>query len=528
MRRFSRISTIIALALIASLSAGCKKKKKAMPWLFFGAQQQTNPVDSNGNPLPNNQPSGQQEVATSGPALITGSVVAMDGDSQDTGFDYSSVEVQLVDPDGNVIATVHLDNSGQYSFQIPDLENNNYRVLIPSGQGLQGNHADFNYVYDPTSSPTLKEVAPIYAQITTFSMGPCVIAGSVESPGYSDGIVTVTGGPLAGITVILYNSNGNPVSQSTTDANGNFTFDLRNPENWLVNGNYVIVAYGSEQESSGRPYKDVASGVDFIFQGNIQSTPTQISAGKLISAWDAATASDANINGSIYNVALDVAMDGFQVSLLSGNGTVLDTDTTNAAGEFELSETLGNGVYSIRVQKEGFQSVTTSVQFTARADGAETDINPEPIGVRPNNSKIIGQITDAATGNRVDGAVLSFRPAQDQPVERLQYLLDDPDLAAAAQRWIDEKQATGKYSTYLTQSYEVSGDHLETTGVPGKWRFYISAPGYRPSSDPAGADTGNVIVLNGTDVHRSVALQSTTTRSRIQGRATITDTLVDG
>ncbi|MCB1138393.1 MAG: carboxypeptidase regulatory-like domain-containing protein, partial [Leptospiraceae bacterium] len=511
-------------------TAQCKKKKDALPFLLFGAQEATNPVDVNGNPLPNNEENGQQEVATSGPALITGSVVALEGDQVDGDFDYSSVKVQLVDPDGNVVAGGNLNANGDYSFSIDNLENNNYRVVIPEGQGLEGSHVDFNFVFDPTSSPTEKQLADIRAQVTTFITGPAIIHGSVESPGYDDGSVTVGPGPLAGVEVVLMNQNQDVIATTTTNNQGDFTFDLQDSNEWLSNGSYVIVARGSDVSSQGRSYTDVATGVDFVFQGNIQSNTTSVDAGKISSAWDAAQSASADITGKVSNVALSgVDMSGLTVELLDANGQVLDSDSTDSDGNYSLDKTLNNGVYSVRISGGSYQSVSKSFGFTARADGSTTAMDMGTIGIRPGDSLISGNITDQGTGSQVDGAVISFRPAQDQPIEKLSYLLDDPDLGAAIQRWIQEKQSTGSYQTYLTKSYEEAGDHLELTAVPGKWRFYVSAAGFSPSSDPqSGDNASNVITVNGATVQRSVALSSNTSRARIQGTAVVLDTLLNG
>lgn len=520
----------IALAAIPVLlfSTQCKKKKDALPFLLFGAQEATNPVDSNGNPLPNNQGPGEQEVATSGPALITGSVLALEGE-QEADFDYESVEVRLVAPDGTVVATRNLNSDGSYSFSPENLENNNYRVVLPSGQGLEGTHVDFNFIFDPTSSPTVENLSAIQAQITTFISGPTIITGSVESPGYQDASITVPTGPIPGVEVVLLNRNQEPIATAVTDGQGNFTFDLTDSQDWLSNGSYVILARGSEVSARGRTYSDAATSINFVFQGNIQSNPTSISAGKISSDWNAADSAEASITGTIENIALAENVSGILVELLNGNGEVMDSDRTDGSGAFALNEELQKGVYSLRITGESFEQKNHSFSFVPRADGSLTSVSTGSITVRPVDSVITGTITEAATGASVEGAVISFRPAQEQPVEKLRYLLDDPDLSAAVQRWIQEKQSSGSYQTYLTKSYEDNGNELMLTASPGKWRYYVSASGFSPSSDPQGPDTqSNVIRLSGDSASRSIALQSNTTRSRIQGRAVVLDTLIDG
>ena len=160
------------LALSLAFSANCgKKKKKAMFWMAAltgggsttsstGTPQQ---ADSNGVPLPssNNSPAtattstsetnstgttaSVQEVANHGQATISGTLNATDCKnasnvtipcSSDAGLDLTQVTIQLIDSQGNVIGTTKPNADGTYSFDIADLTNGDYRVLINSGNGL--------------------------------------------------------------------------------------------------------------------------------------------------------------------------------------------------------------------------------------------------------------------------------------------------------------------------------------------------------------------------------------------------------
>ncbi|MCB1159980.1 MAG: hypothetical protein KDK45_20940, partial [Leptospiraceae bacterium] len=211
-KKFSFWGSLI-LILVLAFTSGCSKKKQAIPLLplaLTGSESVSSggiddgAKDSNGITLPssnsstdsgtssgtgtgtttnndgntqtNTVPSSKQEVATHGPAKITGKIVPTIGglpicaEGQTPGdppqcvletgaqLDLTKVEVKLiqnVNGEEVVVATTNLNADGSYTFNVEDLNNGVYRVLTNSGNGLNFVEQDFQFTYDPTSqNPT--------------------------------------------------------------------------------------------------------------------------------------------------------------------------------------------------------------------------------------------------------------------------------------------------------------------------------------------------------------------------------------
>jgi hypothetical protein len=575
----SRFSFYLLLAISLTFSVNCgKKKKKAMFWMAAltgggssttsstGSPQQT---DSNGVPLPTSNTSStssttpSQEVSTHGPATISGTLNATDCKnasnvtipcSSDAGLDLTQITIQLVDGQGNVIATTKPDANGNYTFNIPDLTNGDYRVLINSGNGLNYAYQDLNFTFNPVNS-NANNIAGVDLSSSRLYLtsGPATITGTATTPGFKDqnGNVIVAAGALPNGTVVQLKDNTGTVIATTTTSGGTYTFNQPN----LPNGNYSITVIGSGQSSNGQPFTDTSSAVpiQFSFQGNNPVTPTVVTIPGLSSAWNPANSATANLsNWSITNVAISGSdLSGFTVNLKDANGNIVGTTTTNASGQYSFSQSLTGGVYSVEISKAGFLTTSSSFSFTPNPTGSATSVTQSggPNKVVPRPSNVTGQVT--ATGvSRIEGASINFRPDTTQAPSNLLYLATGSDdrLRNLASLWMREaclavgacatacsagglqpvcvaaNQGAGPwtYSTYANKVYEVSGNNVFFTAVAGKWNYFISAPGYIDSA-------ANTITLNGQDVNAApVVLVPSTHRAQIAGQSIIADTLVSG
>lgn len=589
----SKIFFYMLLALSLAFSANCgKKKKKAMFWMAAltgggsttsstGTPQQ---ADSNGVPLPssNNSPAtattstsetnstgttaSVQEVANHGQATISGTLNATDCKnasnvtipcSSDAGLDLTQVTIQLIDSQGNVIGTTKPNADGTYSFNIADLTNGDYRVLINSGNGLNYAYQDLNFTFNPVNA-NANNITGVDLSSTRLYLtsGPATITGTATTPGFKDqsGSVIVAAGPMpVGTTVQLKDANGNVIATTTTNASGVYTFNQAN----LPNGNYSITVLGSGQSSGGQPFTDTSSAVpiQFSFAGNNPATPTLVTIPGLSSAWNPASSAVANItNWGIANVAISGSdLSGFTVNLKDANGNIVGTTTTDAAGKYSFSQTLSSGVYSVEISKAGFLTSSTSFSFTANPTGSATSVTQSGgfNKVVPRPSNVTGQVT-ASGVSRIEGASINFRPDSTQPPSNLLYLATGSDdrLRNLTSLWMREaciaiaanacynacaaggfqpacvatNQGAGPwtYTTYANKVYEVSGNNVMFTAVAGKWSYFISAPGYIDSAV-------NVITLNGQDVNAApVVLTPSTHRAQIAGQTVVADTLVSG
>jgi hypothetical protein len=566
---------LIVLISFFTIDCGGKKKKAAFPFWMAALMGDTkssgtgldglgNTTDSNGNILPpttgsNPNAAVVQEIPTHGPALITGTIKPKNCKdnsnnpidcSLDTGLDLTQVIVQLVDSNGNVIATTNPSANGNYTFNIPDLNNGNYRVLINSGNGLNNTHQDFNFTFDPTvigpNQVSLGDLEPSRLYLTS---GPAAITGQVTTPGFiaQDGTPIVSAGGLSGVTVNLKDSSGNTIATAVTDASGNYSFNIAN----LPNGNYTVEALGSQVLNNGQPFTNVSTGFPFTFVGNNPNVPTPVNAGNISSAWNPATSAVANISTSITNVAISGGdLSGFTVKLKDSSGNVVATTITAADGSFSFSQNLSSGVYSLEVTKDGFLTSNSSFSFTPNPNGSATNVSQGVIKVVPRPSNITGIVSGPSNSPpRIEGAVINFRPSNTQPPTGLLYLIQGPDdrLRNLATLWLSEAcptcyascaaggfqaacvaplQGSGPwtYNTYANKVYEVKPDNITVffTAVAGKWDYYISAPGYQNS--PV-----NSIVLNGQDYNAPpIVLQPSTHRTKIGGQTAVLDTLSNG
>ncbi|MCB1178819.1 MAG: carboxypeptidase regulatory-like domain-containing protein [Leptospiraceae bacterium] len=576
---FKRLTTILLITLLTLFTVDCggKKKKALFPfWIaaLMGGDAGTGSTgvngvstantDSNGVVLPSGNGSNPnapivQEIATHGPATISGNINPQNckdssnnpiACSNDSGLDLSQISVQLVDSDGNVVATTQSDANGNYTFNIDDLNNGNYRVLINTGNGLNSDHEDINFTFNPTvTGPNLVSVGELNPDRLYITQGPAVITGQVTTPGFKDqtGSTIVNAGGISGATVNLVDSSGNVIGTTTTDSNGNYSFNIPN----LTNGNYTINILGSGVTDSGQPFSDVTTGFQFSFVGNDPNVATNVNAGNISSSWNPATSAVANISSSIQNVAINGSdLSGFTVNLKDASGNIVATTTTNGNGEYSFSQTLTSGVYSIEVIKDGFLTANSSFSFTPNPSGTATSVSQGVINVVPRPSNITGTVSGPGNSpSRIEGAVINFRPSNVQPPTSLLYLIQGPDdrLRNLATLWLSEacptcyatcasggfqascvaaNQGSGpwSYSTYANKVYEVKPDGTTVffTAVAGKWDYFVSAPGYQNSSV-------NSIVLNGQDYNAApIILQPSLHRTQIAGQTAVLDTLSNG
>ena len=576
LNNISRYTFYLLLAISLAFSVNCgKKKKKAMFWmagLTGGSESGTGRSDSNGVPIPNSNTNGSnvtpsQEVASHGPATITGKLnvteckdannVQIDC-SNDSGLDLTAVSIQLIDKNGNVVATTQPDANGNYSFNLPDLANGDYRVLINSGNGLNYAYQDVNFVFNPVngSANTISGI-DLNSSRLYLTTGPAVITGTATTPGFKDqsGNTIVAAGPMPdGTEVQLKDKDGNVIATTTT-TNGNYTFNLPN----LTNGNYSITVIGSGQSSNSQPFTDTSSAVpiQFSFQGNDPNIATQLTIPGLSSAWNPASSATATLtNWSIVNVAVSGSdLSGFTVKLKDANGNVVATTTTNASGQYSFNNTLSSGIYSVEISKTGFVTASNSFSFTPNPNGSSTSVTqsggPNKVVARPSN--ITGQVAGPDNAPpRIDGASINFRPDSTQAPSNLLYLATGSDdrLRNLTSLWMREaciavpanacynacaaggfqpaciaaNQGTGPwtYTTYANKVYETNGNNVLFTAVAGVWNYYISAPGYNNSAT-------NTITLNGQDVAAvPVILQPSTHRAQIAGQSIVADSLVPG
>ena len=136
------------------------------------------------------------------------------------------VSVQLLDEDGKVLQTLDTDADGNYAFQhLPD---GTYTVKVVRSSSIK----DYDQTEDPDA--TVDDTSAVYdmgpghslqenvnfGYVPDYSIAGRVYRDSDKSSSYTDGEET-----FGGVTVDLLDKDGNVVATTTTDKDGNYSFE---------------------------------------------------------------------------------------------------------------------------------------------------------------------------------------------------------------------------------------------------------------------------------------------------------------
>ena len=138
---------------------------------------------------------------------------------------YQGQTVQLLDKDGNVVATTTTAADGSYSFEhLPD---GTYSVKVVKDGALTDTEQteDPDGTKDNASEPITLDPTQSVKEGVNFGYVPDYsISGLVYNDANRNGSHDGSETPYAGVTVNLLDSAGNVVATTTTDANGAYSF----------------------------------------------------------------------------------------------------------------------------------------------------------------------------------------------------------------------------------------------------------------------------------------------------------------
>ena len=291
---------------------------------------------------------------------------------------YQGVTVDLLDTDGNVVATTTTDVKGAYAFT--NLEEGTYKVRVHK----EGPIADLIQTEDPDATKdntsgdiTLELNDPIKENVNFGYISNNSISGTVYR---DDNRSNSLNGGEAGYpeqTVQLLDKDGSVIATTKTDANGNYSFDN------LPDGTYSVkvVKDGAltdlEQTEDPDATKDSASEPIVLNEDN--PTKKNVNFGYV---------PDYFIKGTIYrdgnrSGALDTdekLYEGVTVNLVDADGNVVATTTTDEKGNYSFDK-LPAGTYSVKVVQDG---PIASLEQTGDPD-ATKDNSSEPITLNNDN-----------------------------------------------------------------------------------------------------------------------------------------------
>lgn len=291
------------------------------------------------------------------------------------------VEVQLLDRDGNVVATTTTADDGTYAFN--GLRPGDYTVAFPANDGE---------IFSPTGSDS-KVGADGRVDVTIIAGTPVVgiDAGYINTATISglafldyngDGIST-NDTPASGVTVQLIDANGNVVDTRSVDATGHYSFEAA-PGTYrvkFINENGLAVTQYPPREGgiTAPNYNDAGS--------DGRTAAFTVVAGQTYPNIDAGFAALGTISGTVFNDVdqdsqrgTDPGVGGVTVVLFKPNGDpVRDaagnpvTTVTDAFGDYTFTNIPG-GDYQVRFTKpDGYDFIpdfngTVNVELVIDAD----------------------------------------------------------------------------------------------------------------------------------------------------------------
>lgn len=296
------------------------------------------------------------------PSLISGRVHAdRDGDCiYDPGEPtLANVIIELLDANGDVIATTKTDGNGWYEFN--NLKAGRYTVRETQPVGyLQGGQSAGSGGGDASQTDLISDIeigwGETLIEYNFCELEPASISGTVFIDSNGDCIHEPSLGEngLSGVTIRLHDSTGRIIATTVTNANGNYRFENLRP------GDYQI----SEVQPAGLFHggQVVGSGGGIV-GGDDLLTQILINAGDQLVNYDFCEIEPSSIAGVVFIDQDDDCLFepefgerplvDVRIELRDENGNVIATTLTDSDGRYRF-ENLRPGEYSVfQVQPDG-------------------------------------------------------------------------------------------------------------------------------------------------------------------------------
>ena len=260
---------------------------------------------------------------------------------------FKDITVELLRPDGSVVATTTTDADGNYSFT--RLAAGDYTVKVTKAGAI----ADLTQTEDPDATKdstsgtvTLNAGNPVQENINFGYVKKHSISGTVYLDQNRDKTKNTGDIAQSGVTVKLVDPSGNVVATTTTDADGNYSFT------GLNDGTYTVQVDKTGPLASTEQTEDPSGNGDSRSQAITftRSDPdvTNVNFGY---------AEDYTVSGTVYydkdrSETLnnsEPGFDGITVKLLGEDGSVVATTTTKADGTYSFAK-LPAGKYTVKVE----------------------------------------------------------------------------------------------------------------------------------------------------------------------------------
>ena len=274
---------------------------------------------------------------------------------------------------------------------------------LPLSAVLVGNAADGNvqlnsdgsFTYTPNAGYTGNDSFTYYATDGQYNSNTATVTLTVDSTiggqvwldGNQNGIEDNGETGMAGVTVNLVTPNGAQVTSTTTDANGNYQLSV-DPS---VGSQFQIQVDIPSGDSATIPFANssgIISSINDAGYSNLLTLPSSGGITGVNAGIATGTGPLASISGEVWldsnnNGTLDSGEPGLQsitVNLLNSNGTVVDSTSTDANGDYSFIGLTPNTPYTVQfVAPNGYvfspQNVgSPSISSSAGANGSTAPI----------------------------------------------------------------------------------------------------------------------------------------------------------
>ena len=295
------------------------------------------------------------------------------------------VTVKLYDCAGNLIATTQTDPNGAYLFE----------EVIPGSYYVSFSNLPTGYVFSPKdqgANDAIDSDVDANGNTACFNLSPNEDKDDVDAGIYlpkasvgdfvwddenEDGIQDAGEPGIPGVTVTLYDANGNQVAQTTTSSTGYYLFDNLTPASYYIEFSNLPTDYvytKKDQGSNDAVDSDASStGTTATFTLAPGQDKEDVDAGAYVPK---ATLSDFvwhDMDEDGIQDSGEPGIPGVTVTLFDGNGNQVAQTTTDTNGQY-IFEDLMPGDYYVN-----FSNLPTGYQFSpndAGNDNFDSDADP--------------------------------------------------------------------------------------------------------------------------------------------------------
>ena len=311
---------------------------------------------------------------------------------------FKDITVELLRPDGSVVATTTTDADGNYSFT--RLAAGDYTVKVTKAGAI----ADLTQTEDPDATKdstsgtvTLNAGNPVQENINFGYVKKHAISGTVYLDQNRDKTKNTGDLPQCGVTVKLVDASGAVVATTTTDADGNYSFT------GLNDGTYTVQVDKTGPLASTEQTEDPSGNGDSRSQAITftRSDPdvTNVNFGY---------AENYTVSGTVYydkdrSETLNNGEPGFggvTVNLLDEAGATVATTTTKADGTYSFAK-LPAGKYTVKVEPS---DLLKKLEQTEDPDGTK-DHTSGVVQVNHDNPSVQNVNFGYATNYTIKGAI---------------------------------------------------------------------------------------------------------------------------